>query len=108
VQWSEPFLDGLVRSALLRYLAVAHYGRGRGEYLEDEAPAFWQDEVQQAVAAETETLHTLWDAARSQPVSTSEDDPVVEDFARTLSRIALGLLDRLYPDHPAPSNHRTS
>ena len=100
VQWSEPFLDGLVRSALLRYLAVAHYGRGRGDYLEGEAPAFWQEEVKQATSAETETLHTLWDAARSQLDSTPEDDPVVEDLARTLSRITLELLDRLYPDHP--------
>src|SRR5690606_21018674 len=39
VAWSPAFLNGLVRSALLRYLAVAHFGRGRGAYAESEAPA---------------------------------------------------------------------
>lgn len=108
VQWSETFLDGLVRSTLLRYLAVAHYGRGRGNYLEGEAPAFWQEEVKRSVAAELETLHTLWDSARNQPPSTPDDDPVVQDLTRTLSRTALGLLDRLYPDSLASTHHRTS
>ena len=30
IRWSAEFYEGLVRSALLRYLAVAHFGRGRG------------------------------------------------------------------------------
>ena len=30
MRWSEAFFEGLVRSSLLRYLAIAHYGRGRG------------------------------------------------------------------------------
>ncbi|MGH6622766.1 MAG: DUF3482 domain-containing protein, partial [Burkholderiaceae bacterium] len=115
VQWSESFLDGLVRSALLRYLAVAHFGRGRGNYREGEAPAFWQEEVERAVAAESDTLHTLWDVARSRTVSKTDDetdhDMVVEDLAHTLTRIAHGLLDRLYPrqtpDHTEPLTPRT-
>ena len=36
VLWKEEVLDGLVVSALLRYLAVAHFGRGRGEWKESE------------------------------------------------------------------------
>ena len=30
--FSPAFLEVLVRSALIRYLAVAHFGRGRGAY----------------------------------------------------------------------------
>ena len=37
-------------AALLRYLAVAHFGRGRGGFVESEAPAFWQAEVEAEVA----------------------------------------------------------
>ena len=48
----EAFLDGLVRSALLRYLAVAHYGRGRGDWAESEYPAHWPPEVERMVAAD--------------------------------------------------------
>ena len=31
MRWDDAFLERLVTSSLLRYLAVAHYGRGRGE-----------------------------------------------------------------------------
>ena len=29
-------------AAILRYLAVAHYGRGRGDWVEGEYPAHWR------------------------------------------------------------------
>src|SRR4029077_7266152 len=32
LRWDDAFLSGLVGSAMLRYLAVAHYGRGRGDW----------------------------------------------------------------------------
>jgi hypothetical protein len=51
VRWNDELLDGLVTSALLRYLAVAHFGRGRGEWRESEYPPFWREIVQQTVAA---------------------------------------------------------
>jgi hypothetical protein len=35
----------MIGDALLRYLAVAHYGRGRGDYEESEHPAFWRTAV---------------------------------------------------------------
>lgn len=31
LRWSDEFIAALVLAAVLRYLAVAHYGRGRGE-----------------------------------------------------------------------------
>ena len=64
VAWSPAFLDGLVRSALLRYLAVAHFGRGRGAYAEAEAPAFWKDEVARAFEARRPSFEALWENAR--------------------------------------------
>jgi hypothetical protein len=60
VRWDDELLDGLVVSALLRYLAVAHFGRGRGEWSESEYPPFWQEIVQQAVAARRPVLAALW------------------------------------------------
>jgi len=60
LRWDDAFLSGLVASALLRYLAVAHYGRGRGEWAESEYPPFWQDKVAAAVAARAVLLAGLW------------------------------------------------
>ncbi|MCK7508532.1 MAG: hypothetical protein MZV70_33740 [Desulfobacterales bacterium] len=53
VRWSDEFLDGLVAAALLRYLAVAHFGRGRGDCVAGEYPAHWGALVDAAVAVRT-------------------------------------------------------
>ena len=50
----------LVAAALLRYLAVAHYGRGRGEWEESEYPAFWRDLAISTVKARRNALHAIW------------------------------------------------
>lgn len=61
VRWDDELLDGLVVSALLRYLAVAHFGRsGQGRVRQSEYPPFWQEIVQQAVAARRPVLAALW------------------------------------------------
>jgi hypothetical protein len=52
VGFSAEALPPLLSAALLRYLAVAHFGRGRGEWAEAEAPPHWAAEVAAAVAAE--------------------------------------------------------
>ena len=52
--WADPVLDELARSALLGYLAVAHYGRGRGDWHAWEHPEFWQDSVNDVVAQRAE------------------------------------------------------
>ena len=46
MRWDDAFLDALVADALLRYLAVAHYGRGRGEWQASEAPPRWREQVE--------------------------------------------------------------
>jgi hypothetical protein len=93
VAWSPSFLDGLVRSALLRYLAVAHFGRGRGAYAEAEAPAFWKDEVAQAVDARRQAFEALWENARGSDDAAQAE----EDLKALLIDAATQLLERLYP-----------
>ncbi|TAK54255.1 MAG: DUF3482 domain-containing protein [Gammaproteobacteria bacterium] len=97
VAWSPAFLDGLVRSALLRYLVVAHYGRGRGAYAESEAPAFWKDELARAFEDRRPSFEALWDNARG-----SADAAQAEaDLRAMLADTAGELLDRLYPERVA-------
>jgi hypothetical protein len=90
VKWSDEFLDGLVRSGVLRYLAVAHFGRGRGRYVEGEAPSFWQGEVEQAMAGQHDTLHASWQAARA-------GEQVEDRLAGLLRAITAQSMERLYP-----------
>ena len=49
IRWSDEFIATLVPAAVLRYLAVAHYGRGRGEWAASEYPPFWRDAVLAAI-----------------------------------------------------------
>jgi hypothetical protein len=49
VRWSADFLAQRVRAALLLYLAIAHYGRGRGDWVQGEAPAHWAPLVDEVV-----------------------------------------------------------
>jgi hypothetical protein len=92
VRWSEDFLDGLVRSSVLRYLAVAHFGRGRGRYIEGEAPSFWKGEVEQAMAEQRDALRALWQDARSG------DGTVDGRLADAVGGVTARALERLYPD----------
>ena len=93
VRWDDAFLDGLVTSALLRYLAVAHYGRGRGEWKEAEYPPFWRELVARTVAARQPELARIW----SLRVPGSDPAPLDDRLRETLGTAARALLDELYP-----------
>ncbi len=59
VAWSQTFLDSLAAQTMLRYLAVAHFGRGRGEFRDQEASRRWLD----AVTSELKSRHSEWQSA---------------------------------------------
>ena len=94
VRWSDQALDGLVRSALLRYLAVAHFGRGRGRFVESEAPAFWIAVIDGALTPRLPALHEAWHRAR---VADSDAASVNRTLNDMLSDSAAQALDSLYP-----------
>ncbi len=103
VRWSTEFLDNLVVAALLRYLAVAHYGRGRGEWVETEHPPFWRDIVGRAVAAQRATLDAAW-SARSSSDSAAVETPL----SAALEAAAREVLRELYPGTlEAPNSARS-
>ena len=60
VAWNAEALDQFVDAALLRYLAVAHFGRGRGEWAQGEAPPHWRGVVEAALAPQREALALVW------------------------------------------------
>jgi len=91
--WDDAFLSGLVASALLRYLAVAHYGRGRGDWTETEYPPFWPPLVAEIVERRRDALAALW--TRREPACDAE--AIANDLASLLSEATRDVLDRLYP-----------
>jgi hypothetical protein len=94
LSWPDEFLDGLVRASVLRYLAVAHYGRGRGQFVEGESPAHWHHEVQAQLASHREALHGIWSGARAD----SQLGATVKALQCELRTLTAGVLGQLYPD----------
>lgn len=93
VRFADEFLQTLLTSSVLRYLAVAHFGRGRGNFVEGEAPAFWQEEVERAVHEEAGDGIALWRFARTDP----DQLEVEAQLVNVLTRITRSTLERLYP-----------
>ena len=58
--WDDAVLDALLRSALLGYLAVAHHGRGRGDWQSAEPPAAWLLAVDAVLAEHRPGVQALW------------------------------------------------
>ena len=94
IVWSPQFLTQRVAAALLRYLAVAHFGRGRGAWVEGEYPPHWQVLVEEVTAARIAELNDIW--RRAEAGATRDD---IELLLQPLVRVAgHALLVRLYPE----------
>ena len=98
VRWSPEFLTGRVMAAVLRYLAVAHFGRGRGDFVQAEYPAHWQAVVERAVSSRKAALEDAWtSAAQGAPAG------LLEPGLRSEMRATVGeVLRTLYPQHRPP------
>ena len=93
LRWDEAFLSTLFTSSILRYLAVAHYGRGRGDWTEDEYPPFWAPLVAEVASARRSALAALW--ARREP--DCDAVALADGLRRVFADAVRDVLDRLYP-----------
>jgi hypothetical protein len=93
VRWSADFLAGRVVAAVLRYLAVAHFGRGRGDFAQDEYPEDWRTAVETAVAARRTQLDPAWPVAGGKVAA----GDLARDLQPVLTEVAVDVLRGLYP-----------
>ncbi len=93
VRWSRDFLFARVAAALMRYLAVAHFGRGRGEFVSGSAPAHWQEAVQQSLGRRRASLDAVWADSGS-----SGREAITVALLPLLTASAQEVLIHLYPD----------
>jgi len=93
VRWSPTFLLERLAAALLRYLAVAHYGRGRGDWVEGEYPAHWRDVVANVLEPYREELDEIWKLAEDE----TRGPDVSARLESVLRSAARETLVRLYP-----------
>jgi len=94
VRWSADFLGQRTRAALLLYLAVAHYGRGRGDWVEGEAPKHWPPLVDEVVRGRGSTLDAAWRSGEES----MDAEALAARIEPELAAAARELLVRLYPE----------
>lgn len=93
VAWTDTVLDELVVTGLLGYLAVAHYGRGRGDWTPSEHPAHWRDVVLAVFEQRREAYAHAWTLRREPDAA-----PALQAALRPLlTQAVLDILERLYP-----------
>ncbi|MBA3771603.1 MAG: DUF3482 domain-containing protein [Ramlibacter sp.] len=95
IQLSDEMMQAMVEAALLRYLAVAHYGRdpvGREHGLQP-----WKSEIVAAVETRKAMLAPYWTAARTQP----DGGKLAMALARELEAITRKVFASLYPQDRA-------
>jgi hypothetical protein len=101
VVWSHPFLRRLTGDAVVRYLAVAHYGRGSGRYCERMEPALWRPLVDRVVDSQTRKLSRQLERARSDaeagPVGAGGRAAGIEELSSLLGALVRTCLIELYP-----------
>ncbi len=95
VRWSKNHFRAQFAQALLNYLAVAHFGRGRGEWEDGEAPEFWQDAVARALEGHLPEVDELWKRGAARGV---EREPLRTDCAAVVGAAAKEVLAGLYPE----------
>ena len=91
--WTPEVLDDLTRSSLLGYLAVAHFGRGRGEWTQLEPPAFWVERIEAALAPQWGKLHAVWE--KSSAVNKADTQAEMQTI---LVQTSQSVLQSLYPE----------
>ena len=85
----------MCRQVLLRYLAVAHFGRGQGDYRDLDRPDRWSSDVEQALERQRRTIQATWEAAGKN--SNGTEDTHRKELERVLERAVRQVLVQAYP-----------
>lgn len=94
--WNAQAMHAMVESAMLRYLAVAHFGRGQGEWKQGAAPAHWRATVEAALASQRPAWDSLWAEREQGDDANPAQIPPAAVFALLREAMAT-VLERLYP-----------
>jgi len=99
IAWVPAFLDRQIRDALLRYLAVTHSGRGRGDYVNPrEFPIFWQRATEKVIEQRKDDLRHTWKLAQASHLPNGKTDQAQANLVRLLSNMAQEIFFQFYPE----------
>jgi hypothetical protein len=98
VRWSEAQFFDQVKSIIMLYLAVSHFGRGRGAWQDPvNNPAHWQKVVDGVMERKRADWHSLWKNGGLE----SEADVVSRKLSKLTGASLESIFTELYPDSDA-------
>ncbi len=95
LHWSREHFREQARLAVLLYLAVAHFGRGRGAWHEGEKPDRWRAVTSQVFDGEMDAVDHLWKLGVEKQAM---PDVVVREAHRLIKSVTQRVLLELYPE----------
>ncbi len=98
VALSDEAMGPLVQAALLRYLAVAHFGRGRGDWVQGEAPPHWPAAVAGALAPHAPALAALWAGRSPRLANPGQAEALAAALQPLLRDATRAVFEQLYPE----------
>lgn len=78
----DSALEALLTHALLRYLAIAHFGRGRGEWSGSASPVHWRERIEAALQARRAPLDEAWSERADLPATEARLRELIEALLR--------------------------
>ncbi len=95
VRWTEAQFESQVKFITMLYLAVSHFGRGRGAWQDPENnPSHWEHATDEIIQQNKESLRALW---KKGGASGNKDK--IKGEVRKMIRVFLSsALGNLYPD----------
>ena len=118
--WNAEAMGTMLEAALLRYLAVAHFGRGRGDWAQGESPPHWKEVIEQALAPHRADFAALWAGRGGRASDDAQADAslalaLAAAIAPLLAQATVAALRRLYPGAaalaslaPEPAHERSA
>lgn len=95
LRWSREHFREQVKLTLLAYLAVSHYGRGRGEWKESSQPQHWNDITESVLDAHADAIDLLW---KNGVQKETAPEMLFRQSRHLVSDCLTMLLQRLYPE----------
>jgi hypothetical protein len=97
VELGPQALDAALQAALLRYLAVAHFGRGRGGYVQGESPPHWPQVMLNATAPQQAAITALWTGRSRRFDNAGEAERIALALQPLLGTSVRAAFAELYP-----------
>lgn len=103
VRWSEPHFIDQVNSIVMLYLAVSHFGRGRGAWQDPvNNSAHWQKVVEAEMKKEKAEWQALWKKGGLQ----SDPERMTKKLEKLLHQLLAAVFSELYPESAAIFRNR--